>query len=81
MRYVHRAEQHRRTLPSHVLEAGRGVGDPDEPILAMLGARAGANYEQRGKGVPTATGPSSTRADSGLNLVRATGFEPVAPAV
>ena len=76
MRYVHHAEQHRRTIPTDVLEAGQGIGDPDERILAMLGARAGARYEQRGNGVPTAKGPSATRADSGPNLVRATGFEP-----
>ncbi len=40
MQYVHHAETHRRAIPAEVLEVGRGIDDPDERVLAMLGARA-----------------------------------------
>ena len=39
MLYVHVAEAHRRDIPDNVLEAARGVEDPDRRIIAMLGAR------------------------------------------
>src|SRR3954471_19278002 len=39
MLYVHVAEAHRRDLPEHIRNSGRGQDDPDRRILAMLGAR------------------------------------------
>jgi len=39
MRYVHVAEAHRRGLPPAMLKAGEGELDPDQRVLAMLGAR------------------------------------------
>ena len=39
MRYVHFAEAHLRPLPQPILEAGKGHDDPDQRVLAMLGAR------------------------------------------
>ena len=39
MRYVHVSGDHWRETPSELLEAGRGVEDPDKRVLAMLGAR------------------------------------------
>ncbi len=40
MRYVHHADEHRRPIPDHVLEAGTGTLDPDVRVIAMLGARS-----------------------------------------
>jgi len=40
MRYVHHAETHRRPIPAEVLAAGAAITEPDERVLAMLGARA-----------------------------------------
>jgi integrase len=81
MRYVSHAEQHRRPIPGDMLDAAREVTDPDERILTMLGARSTASYERRDNVVPTEQGSSSSRADSKSYSVRATGIEPVAPAV
>lgn len=39
MLYVHVAEAHRRDIPEHILEAARGIEDPDRRIIAMLGSR------------------------------------------
>ena len=39
MLYVHVAEAHHRELPESVREKGRGIDDPDQRVLAMLGAR------------------------------------------
>ena len=75
MRYVHHAETHRRATPNDVLTAGAEGSDPDERIVAMLGARAGADYEQRGNHVPTVERSSGNSATSRGNLVRAIGIE------
>ena len=45
MIYVHVAENHRRAIPEPILEAAKAEQDPDNRILAMLGAR-GANAPQ-----------------------------------
>lgn len=78
--HLHHAETHRRSIPPEVLAAGAAISDPDERVLAMLGARATADYG-RGNGLPTEGGRHATSATSPTNLVRATGIEPVAPAV
>ena len=48
MLYVHLAEQHRRAIPEPVLGAGAREVDPDERILAMLGARGRVAWQPRG---------------------------------
>jgi hypothetical protein len=45
MRYVHHAETHRRAIPAEILAAGATMSDPDERVLAVLGARSGARQE------------------------------------
>ena len=40
MRYVHHVEEHHRPIPDDILEAGNAVADPDERVIAMLGARS-----------------------------------------
>lgn len=42
MRYVHHVQEHYRPLPENVTLAGQSVLDPDQRVLVMLGARAGA---------------------------------------
>ena len=49
MRYVHHFEEHHRPIPDDILAAGRSVVDPDERVVAMLGARSGTIV--RGNGV------------------------------
>ena len=39
MLYVHVASAHMRELPAPIREAGEGIADPDQRIIAMLGAR------------------------------------------
>ena len=39
MIYVHVAENHRRDIPEHIIEAGEQERDPDRRILMMLAAR------------------------------------------
>ena len=39
MRYVHHVEEHFRSLPSEIAEAGQRVLDPDQRVLVMLAAR------------------------------------------
>jgi integrase len=41
LRYVHVAEDHRRPLPPAVLAAQQQESDPDQRVVAMLGARLG----------------------------------------
>jgi hypothetical protein len=41
MRYVHHVEEHHRPVPAALLAAGATVMDPDERVIAMLGARSG----------------------------------------
>jgi integrase len=41
MRYVHHVEEHHRPVPAAILAAGDAVVDPDERVIAMLGARSG----------------------------------------
>jgi integrase len=48
MRYVHHVEEHYRSLPEEIAEAGRGVLDPDQRVLVMLAARTAI---VRGKGM------------------------------
>jgi integrase len=48
MLYVHLAEQHRRVIPQVVLASGAREMDPDVRVLAMLGARFGVPWQQRG---------------------------------
>jgi hypothetical protein len=51
MIYVHVAEAHHRELPEIVREKSRGIDDPDQRVLAMLGARASLELsEVRGGG-------------------------------
>lgn len=50
MRYVHHVEEHHRPIPNDVLAAGNAMTDPDERVLAMLGARS---PHARGNGVAT----------------------------
>jgi hypothetical protein len=40
MRYVHHVEEHHRPIPADILAAGSNAADPDERVIAMLGARA-----------------------------------------
>jgi hypothetical protein len=40
MRYVHHVEEHHRPIPDDILAAGNAVTDPDERVIAMLGARS-----------------------------------------
>ena len=47
MLFVHVAEDHRRPIPTVVLEAPGAETDPDRRILAMLGAREAALPEDR----------------------------------
>jgi len=57
---VHLAEAHPRELPEIVREKTRGIDDPDQRVLAMLGARAAVELTQvRGSGVAVATVSSS----------------------
>ena len=62
MLYVHFAEAHLRPLPSPVVEAGRGHDDPDEKIVAMLGAREGCRGKEMAK--PLASAGERTRASA-----------------
>lgn len=48
MRYVHHVEEHYRSLPEEIAEAGKGVLDPDQRVLVMLAARTAI---VRGKGM------------------------------
>jgi integrase len=47
MLYVHVAEAHPRQLPAHVQKASRRIADPDQRVLAMLGARGAESKPQR----------------------------------
>ena len=59
MLYVHVAEAHHRELPEIVREKARGIDDPDQRVLAMLGARGSVELtEVRGSGVAVATASS-----------------------
>lgn len=51
MRYVHHVEEHRRPIPEEILSAGSTALDPDNRVLAMLGARVGGS--SRGNSVAT----------------------------
>jgi hypothetical protein len=53
MLYVHVAEAHHRELPEIVRAKSREVDDPDQRVLAMLGARVEVT-EVRGSGVAVA---------------------------
>lgn len=54
MRYVHHVEEHHRPIPDDIVAAGNRATDPDQRIIAMLGARsAHANGEIRGNSVAT----------------------------
>ena len=74
MRYVHHAETHRRAIPNEVLLAGAAIADPDERIVAMLGARAAAD-STRGNHVPTVERSPGNNSTSQEILVRAIGIE------
>ena len=55
MLYVHVAEAHHRELPEIVREKARAIDDPDQRVLAMLGARASrrtdaSSWQWRGSG-------------------------------
>jgi hypothetical protein len=52
MRYVHHVEEHHRPIPDAILAAGNAMTDPDERVLAMLGARS---FIVRGNSVATET--------------------------
>ena len=55
MLYVRAAEAHHRELPEIVREKARGIDDPDQRVLAMLGARGSVDLtEVRGSGVAAA---------------------------
>ena len=59
MLYVHVAEAHHRELPEIVREKARGIDDPDQRVLAMLGARGSVELtDVRGSGVAVATASS-----------------------
>jgi len=59
MLYVHVAEAHYRELPEIVREKARGIDDPDQRVLAMLGARGSVELsEVRGSGVAVASASS-----------------------
>lgn len=61
MLYVHVAEAHHRELPEIVREKARGIDDPDQRVLAMMGARAAVELSDvRGSGMAVTT-PSSER--------------------
>ncbi len=63
MLYVHVAEAHHRELPEIVRAKSREADDPDQRVLAMLGARVDVT-EVRGSGVAvsaTSTSESSTK--------------------
>jgi hypothetical protein len=51
MRYVHHVEEHYRSLPAEIVEAGQRVLDPDQRVLVMLAARRAI---LRGNSVATA---------------------------
>ena len=51
MRYVHHVEEHHRPIPDEILSAGAAILDPDQRVIAMLGARSAA---LRGNTVATA---------------------------
>jgi hypothetical protein len=58
MLYVHVAEAHHRELPEIVRVKARAIDDPDQRVLAMLGARASLEViEVRGSGAAVAQGP------------------------
>jgi hypothetical protein len=46
MLYVHVAEAHHRELPEIVREKARGIDDPDQRVLAMLGARGSVDLNE-----------------------------------
>jgi len=48
MRYVHHVAEHHRSLPEEIVEAGKGVLDPDQRVLVMLAERTAIG---RGKGM------------------------------
>jgi hypothetical protein len=50
LRYVHHVEEHHRPIPDEILAARDGLVDPDECVLAMLGARSS---QPRGNSVAT----------------------------
>ena len=63
MIYVHVAEAHHRELPEIVREKARGIDDPDQRVLAMLGARGSVELtEVRGSGVAVAASSEGTAA-------------------
>jgi integrase/recombinase XerD len=39
MRYLHHVEEHYRSLPEQIAEAGKGALNPDQRVLVMLAAR------------------------------------------
>jgi integrase len=51
MRYVHHVEEHHRPIPEDILSTGAAILDPDQRVIAMLGARSAA---LRGNTVATA---------------------------
>jgi hypothetical protein len=57
MRYVHHVEEHHRPIPEEILSAGAAILDPDQRVIAMLGARSAA---LRGNTVATAPRPLSS---------------------
>ena len=78
MLHVHVAEAHPRELPEVVREKARGIDDPDQRVLAMLGARGSVEpTEVRGSGVAVATASSEgTAAIIAASVVRAGGSNP-----
>jgi hypothetical protein len=58
MLYVHVAEAHHRELPEIVRAKSREVDDPDQRVLAMLGARVDVT-DIRGSGVAVSATSSS----------------------
>jgi hypothetical protein len=50
LRYVHHVEEHHRPIPDEILAARDGLVDPDECVIAMLGARSS---RPRGNSVAT----------------------------
>jgi integrase len=50
LRYVHHIAEHRRPIPNDILAAGNAMTDPDERVVAMLGARSN---KVRGNAVTT----------------------------
>jgi integrase len=55
MRYVHHVEEHHRPIPNDILTAGNTMTDPDERVIAMLGARSASPDHLRGNTVATGT--------------------------